>query len=262
MTRYLRLYAYFVQFSFSRAMEFRVDFTFRIFMDSIFYVVQFAFFGVLYRHIAELGGWNWDQVVVFVAGFLFTDAVNMTFFSNNLWHLPQMINQGDVDYYLVRPVSSLFFLSMRDLAANSFVNLIIASGILVWALMRYPGELSFFTIFVYLLMLLAGNILYAIIQLIFLIPTFWFHSHFGLREVFFNVQRYMERPDQIFYGFVHRLLISILPFALIISYPTHILFTGVTVTRILHIVAVLIGMFAFLVWFWNKGLRAYSSASS
>ena len=262
MLRYLRLYANFVRFSFSRAMEFRVDFTFRIFMDSMFYVVQFGFFGVLYRHIADLGGWNWDQVIIFVSGFLLTDAINMTFFSNNLWQLPTMINRGDVDYYLVRPVSSLFFLSMRDLAANSFVNLIIASSILVWALARYPGHLGGFTILVYILMLVAGNVLYAIIQLIFLIPTFWFHSHFGLREIFFNVQRYMERPDQIFYGFVHRILISVLPFALIISYPTHILFSGITLARILHVLVVIVLLFAFMVWFWHKGLRAYSSASS
>ena len=35
MIRYLRLYGYFLRFSFSRAMEFRFDFFFRIFMDSL-----------------------------------------------------------------------------------------------------------------------------------------------------------------------------------------------------------------------------------
>ena len=45
-----------------------------------------------------------------------------------MWWLPMLINRGDLDYYLVRPVSTLFFVSFRDFAANSFVNLVIATG--------------------------------------------------------------------------------------------------------------------------------------
>ena len=43
MTRYLRLYAYFLRFSFSRALEFRVDFFFRVIMDTAFYAVNLGF---------------------------------------------------------------------------------------------------------------------------------------------------------------------------------------------------------------------------
>ena len=42
------------------------------------------------------------------------DAIHMTVFSNNMWWFPIFINRGDLDYYLIRPVSSLFFLSLRD----------------------------------------------------------------------------------------------------------------------------------------------------
>ena len=117
--RYLRLYLYFLRFSISRAAEFRVDFYFRVVMDVVYYAVNLAFFGIIYTQTAVVGGWTLDQAYVFVAGFLFVDAVNMTVVANNMWVLPQLINKGDLDYYLVRPVSSLFFLSLRDFAANS-----------------------------------------------------------------------------------------------------------------------------------------------
>ena len=77
---------------------------------------------------------------VFLAGIFMSDALHMTIFANNMWMLPILINKGDLDYYLVRPVSPLFFLSLRDFAANSFLNLVIASGIVAiycrppWAL--------------------------------------------------------------------------------------------------------------------------------
>jgi rhomboid protease GluP len=44
MRRYLTLYLYFLRFSFSRALEFRVDFLFRVVMDVVYYAVNIAFF--------------------------------------------------------------------------------------------------------------------------------------------------------------------------------------------------------------------------
>ena len=60
MLRYARLYAYFLRFSFSRAMEFRLDFFFRVGMDALWYAVHLSFFTVLYRHTQALGGWSYD----------------------------------------------------------------------------------------------------------------------------------------------------------------------------------------------------------
>ena len=122
MWRYLRLYLNFLRFSFSRAMEFRVDFFFRVGMDTIWYAIHLTFFTVLFRHTGLLGGWDFDQCLIFAASLFVADAIQMTVFSNNMWWLPIYVNKGDLDYYLVRPVSSLFFLSVRDFAANSFLR--------------------------------------------------------------------------------------------------------------------------------------------
>lgn len=262
MTRYARLYLYFLRFSFSRAMEFRVDFFFRVGMDSLFYAVQLAFFWVLYKHSPFMGGWDFDQALVFAAGVFVTDALHMTFCANNTWWFPLLVNKGDLDYYLVRPVSSLFFLSLRDFAANSFLNLIIACGVLIWSLARYPDPLGAGTITLYVAMLVLGTFLYYVLNFLFLVPVFWLHNAAGMREAFFGVSRFSGRPDGIYRGWVRRVLTSVLPFALIISYPTRILFDGQTGMLVLHMVAVTVAAFAVLLLVWKLGLRAYASASS
>jgi ABC-2 type transport system permease protein len=262
MGRYLRLYLHFLRFSFSRAMEFRLDFFFRIVMDSAFYAVQIAFFSVIYRHTALLGGWSFDQVLVFACGFFLIDAIHMTVFANNMWWLPIFVNKGDLDYYLVRPVSSLYFLSLRDFAANSFVNLLIAAGLLAWALARFPEPLGGGPILLYLLLLLNGALLYWLLHISFLIPVFWLHSNRGLGEVFYTLEKYGERPDRIYHGLVRRLLVTLLPFALVASFPASLLFDGLDWARLGHIALVTGLLFLFVLWFWNRALRSYSSASS
>lgn len=262
MLRYLRLYLYFLRFSFSRAMEFRLDFFFRIVMDCLFYVIQIIFFWTIFRHTPLLGGWDFDQVLIFASGVMFMDAVFMTVYSNNTWWLPISINRGDLDYYLVRPVSSFFFLTMRDFAANSFMNLVIASGILGYMLWRYPGPIGALNTVLFVLLLLAGTWIYFLFQMCFLIPAFWMHSISGLREISWHLVKYSERPHQIYTGWLKRILLTVIPLALVVSYPTHVLFEGPSVERIGHIFVVGILLTALVLWFWGRGLRGYSSASS
>src|SRR5689334_21015661 len=85
MMRYLRLFAAFVRFSFSKSLEFRLDFFFRIGMDIIWNIVNISFFWLLYQHTPVLGGWTFDQMLIFMGGVFVVDAMHMTLFSNNIW---------------------------------------------------------------------------------------------------------------------------------------------------------------------------------
>jgi ABC-2 type transport system permease protein len=262
MGRYFRLYASFLRFSFSRAMEFRVDFFFRVVMDMVFYITQIGFFAVLYGHTRELGGWDFDETLVFISGFFLVDALHMTLFANNLWMFPFLVNQGDLDYYLLRPVSSLFFVSLREFAANSFLNLLIAIGISAYSLWNYPGDISFGRVCLYVLLILNGAFLHYILHMMFLIPVFWLHSARGLADLFASFTKYAERPERIFSGYVRRALVTLLPLCLIASRPAQILFEGPDVWTLVHISAVSAVFFVLLVGFWKLAVRSYSSASS
>ncbi len=260
--RYLRLYVYFLRFSFSKAMEFRLDFFFRVVMDMVFYMVQFAFFHIIYLHTPLLAGWDLDQMRVFIVSYIFIDALHMTVFSTNCWWFPIYINRGDLDYYLTKPVSTLFFLSLKDFAANSFLNLLIAIGLLYWALAGRPESLSALKIGVYLLLLLNGTFLYYLTHLLFLLPGFWTHSPRSFGDLFFAVSHTMERPDRIYQGMIRKAFIYVLPFALMASFPARVLLETDSWDLLYTIFGVTIGYFALVQIIWRLGLRSYSSASS
>ena len=263
MIRYLTLYLYCIRFSFSKAMEFRVDFFFRIVMDSIFYLVQFMFFKVIYLHTNTLGGWDESQIMIFVASYIFIDALNMTIFSDNCWMMPTYINRGQLDFYLTKPVSTLFFLSLREFAANSFVNLIFATSILIWVISNAPYDFSFLQLFLYFIFLLIGTFLYYIVHMFFILCVFWTHSSRGLSDFFWSFSHILERPDRIYKGFLRKVLVSILPFALMASFPTRILIEGDNMFPIIiHMTLVAIILFFIMLFIWKRGIRSYSSASS
>jgi ABC-2 type transport system permease protein len=262
MTRYLRLYLYFLRFSFSKALEFRIDFGFRIVMDIIYYAVNILFFKVIYLHTPFVAGWREDEIMVFVASYLLIDAIIMTVFSANMWWLPFYINRGDLDFYLIRPVRPLFFLSLRDFSASSFVNLLIAVGFFVYSLMSYAGAIDPLDFLIYIILLLNGVLLCYVLQMLMIIPVFWTHSRRGFMDLFYSISLALERPHQIYRGWMKILFTSILPFALIASYPATLLFRGWNATDLLHLGVITIAAWVVMLLFWRIGLRSYSSASS
>jgi ABC-2 type transport system permease protein len=260
--RYLRLYLYFLRFSFSRAMEFRFDFFFRIVMDAIWYLVNLGFFRVLYLHTSLLGGWSEAEVLVFLATLFLSDAMHMTVFANNMWWFPHYVNRGDLDYYLVRPCSSLFFLSLRDFAANSSVNLLMTVGFAAWVIARHPEPLGVTNLLLYALLVPAGVVIHYLCEMLFLVPVFWTHQGAGLRSVHYALNKYSQYPDGIYTGWVRRVLTSIVPFAVIASFPTRALLAPDPWPVAAHMLAILSLGGAAIAAFWRGGLRSYASASS
>lgn len=243
-------------------MEFRLDFSSRILMDCIYYVINIVLFKILFLHTNLIGGWTQEQMMIFVASYLLVDAINMTIFSTNMWWLPFYINRGDLDYYLIRPVSPLFFLSLREFSANSFVNLVIALGFFCYSLIVYSAPMDPFRLFGLILLLINGSLIYYCIQIMMIVPVFWTQSARGFIDLFYTLGLAMERPDRIFRGWLRILFTVVLPFALIASFPARYFIEGFDVSTMIHLTIVSIGSWIVMLFVWKLGLKSYASASS
>ena len=234
-------------------------------MDTMFYLVNIFLYKVLYLHSATVGGFTESQAMIFVMSYLFLNSLMMTILGNNLWWFPIYINRGDLDYYLTRPVSSQFILSLREIAANSIVNVLLALTLLAYAFMEYTdlnGPIPLINIVSYITFLLVGLYLYYLVRMSLMLPVFWTHAGRGFDEIFWNVQHAMQRPDGIFTGHIRNLLTTVLPLALMVSYPSRILFEGPNIKLVGHIIIVTVLYTIFYQFLWRLALKNYSSASS
>ena len=243
-------------------MEFRFDFFFRIFMDLIFYTVNFAFFKILYLHTSDIGGWNESQTMIFVASYIVVDALNMTLFNNNTWLFPMLVNQGDLDYYLVRPISSFFLISFREFAFNSFVNLIMAFGLLIYTLSSYPEDFSIWQYFLFVILIINSTWLFHLTRMLFLLPVFWTHSGRGFESLYWNLTKFAERPYGIYHGWLRGILLTALPFSVVSSFPVEILFNDNPYYFLSWSLIIGFTYTQLVLWIWRCGLHSYSSASS
>ncbi len=231
-------------------------------MDLSYYAVSISFFKILFLETPTLGGWNQHQVMVFVGAHLVLDAIQMTVISSNLWDMPSAVNKGEVDYYLVKPVSTLFFMSFREFAVNSVINLCIASAFLGWALFEYPEPFTAMRVLSFIAFLIVGFFIYYGLRLLVALPVFWLQSPYGLERIFYSMMPLMERPDAIFRGTLRLIILTVLPFALMVSFPARIFFEGVTWEKAFHMLGATAVLWTIVLVVWRAGLKNYSSASS
>jgi ABC-2 type transport system permease protein len=231
-------------------------------MDLVFYIVNILFFKVIFLHTPGLAGFSESQMMIFVGSFLTLDAFIMTFLANNIWWLPTYINRGDLDYYLLRPVSTMFFMSLRDIAVNSFINLIMALGILGYSFFYCDTKIEVMNYFYYGIFMFVGVGIYYSVRMLFIIPVFWTQSSRGLDEVFWGIEQTMQRPVDIFTGKVKRFLTTVIPLGVIVSYPVKMLWTPNPISLALYMIALIILFFIVFRLMWAWGVRNYSSASS
>lgn len=231
-------------------------------MDIIFYLTNILFFKVIYTHTTSLGGWNEAEAMFFISCVFVVDAFNMTVFASNTWWLPIFINRGDLDYYLTKPISPLFFLSLKEFAANSLLNLLIAIGFFIYCFNSLDIAFNIVNLATCVFFLLVGSVLYFLVNLIFVLPVFWTHSNRAFGDLFFTLAQFMERPDRIFYGVTRIILTTILPFILIASYPASFVIEGPSLEKIGYILLSLFIIGSIVAAIWRAGLKAYSSASS
>jgi ABC-2 type transport system permease protein len=262
MSKYLNLYFHMIKFSVQRSFQFRLDFFFRVVMDCIFYAVHFAFFGVVMQHASTLGGWTPFHLRILVCAICLVDALNMTIFSNNMWVFPNLVNKGDLDTYLVKPVSARFFVSLRDFALNSFINLVIAFGISVFAIAKSPMALPLFDIVCFYVAVFLGTLVFHFLHFSALCMVFWTQNASGVSNLSFTLVKLSEYPDSMYPTWLRRILLFALPYGLVSSFPARALFSGQPLLFLSYCALGALATFCLSQMVWKLGLRSYGSASS
>ena len=262
MRRYIYLYLAFLSASLQKALHFRVDFFFRILMDTVFYAVNIGFYFVVFEQVESFGGWSFDKILIFSALVLLQDALMMTFFSTGMHHFSMIINSGDLDYHLVRPVNPIFVLTFREFSFSSFVNLLMAIAFFVWTLFQYKGSMGPFEVMLLMVCLGMGTAIHYLVYLLVLLQVFWTQGGQGARNIHFNMMTFGERPHTIYPRVLRFVLISLLPYGVISSLPAQVFFGEQRWLGFLNILGVLIFLILLTRLVWPKAIRAYSSASS
>jgi ABC-2 type transport system permease protein len=261
LAKYVDVYRVQLKNNFVREAVYRTNFLTAVTTDVIWILVELSLFSVIYANVNTIAGWTRVQVFFFLGIFFASDALFTTFFQRNFWTFSDLVNRGELDILLTKPIHPLFLALSRSINLTAIFNLFLGLGVAA----RYAGPAGFPGGSRWLLLLLwlgIGMTTAVLLRFAFSIWVFWTDRSWALSRMYYQFFAFATKPDSLYPKAIRYLILSLLPFAFIGSVPARALLHGLEPREYLLIFLVL-GSFAALdALLWRAGLRRYQSASS
>ena len=260
--RYISLWKSFFDNSLTRDLEFKANFIGGLLVDLIYYGIQFFFFSIIYSYVDAIGVFTREDVIVFLVITYLADTFYMFFFSGNLFNLNRWMVQGDLDYFLLKPVNSQFMVSFRYVKSYALVSVVILIIMLTSLVINYPASIGIVNISTFVISFFMGIILWYSIDFIISSICFWFKNFSVSGWLSHEIFKFSTRPDSIYTGLLRKMLFSMIPMILISSIPTRMLLYGPYFQYLIwqFIVAAIFMLCTRIIW--KRGILRYESASS
>jgi ABC-2 type transport system permease protein len=260
MQRYLSILKLFWGAAIAAEMEYRLNFILATFTSlgnlggSIFGLFLF------YRTGYTFQGWQWQEALIVLGIFTILQGFSATFLIPNLNRIVDHVQQGTLDFILLKPISSQFWLSTRSISLWGFTDLLF--GLII---VGYAGSQ---------IDLKPGNYLLSLIPLLFAIislyslwfmlgsTTIWFVKTYNITDVLRGLLEAGRYP-MVAYPTAYRFFFTfVVPVAFLTTVPAQAMLNRgeLTWTIVSGILAITL-LFASIA-FWRFALRFYTSASS
>lgn len=131
--RTLFLFTRFVAQNIKIKLEYKADFVLMLFAGSILQLLGLLFLGVLFSKIPPIQGWSMWEIVLLLASIYFTEGV-VSFAFEGMWRMMRVVNMGELDRMLLRPVSPILQIVTYDLGIHGVGNMLTGIVLFVIAL--------------------------------------------------------------------------------------------------------------------------------
>lgn len=215
---------------------------------------------LFYRTGYQFQGWSWPESLMVLGAFTWLQGVSSTFLVPNLNKIVTQVQEGTLDFVLLKPISSQFWLSTRILSPWGIPDLMF--GILV---MGYAGSQLNLGLENYLfgiVPLLLGVVILYSLWFMLGATSIWFVKIYNVTEVLRGLLEAGRYPIAA-YPMAYRIFFTfVIPVAFLTTVPAQMMLNRGHGFWLLGAGVLAIALFQFSRWFWQFALRFYTSASS
>src|SRR5690606_32712378 len=193
MLRHLRVLPLLVEMHIRSQMEYRGAFWLDRLAQILSYGSVFATFAILLARFDTLGGWTWPELALLFSFQLLSYSLGAALSFVQLRNLEEQVRLGTFDALLVKPFSPWAYIVFSGLNIGYVGHIILAVGLMAWAVLAVDFTWSFTAVLFLLGTLLSSTLLTAaIITMIGATALIWVRSNhlFSIFFGFWDLTRY------------------------------------------------------------------------
>ena len=210
----------------------------------------------------DLGGWSWEAALVVQGIYTFLDGVSSTWLRPNLGAIVTHVREGTLDFVLLKPIDSQFWVSLRIMAPAGLPEMGLGLVLIVWAASRAGASFSLGTVLVAVLMLCVGGVILYALWFVIAATSIWFVKTWNATEVLRAGLASGRFPVSAYPPTLRFVFTLVLPVAFLTTVPAEVILGRAAMPMLA------LGLFLAVIFFvgsrafWLFALRYYTSASS
>lgn len=252
-----------------RELQFRSNIVTTLITRGFWFAVQYVLFDLIYRQVNAINDWSRPEYFGFMATGMLVNALVEAFFMPNCAQFSELIRTGNLDFALLKPIDTQFLVSCEKMDLAMISQLLMAGGLLCYAVGEAGRLPSGMTVALYLALVVAAVSFFYNLMIALACTSIFFGRNQGLLEFWFYITIFARYPSSIYSGTpsgeVIRFVFSyVLPILLVVTVPARVLMGMVLEPNWLAGMTFLAAALSFVagrtVFQWS--LRHYRSASS
>ncbi len=260
MQRYLQILRLFWSTSIAAEMEYRINFAISA-LSSLGNLTG-SLFGLFlfYRTGYTFSGWRWEEALLVLGVFTIMQGFAATFLAPNLSRIVDHVQHGTLDFVLLKPISSQFWLSARILSPWGISDLVFGTGVLGYAGMRLGLSATDYVWSA--LPIMCGFVSLYGIWFMLAATSIWFVKIYNATEVLRGLLEAGRFPMSAYPVGFRFFFTFVAPVAFLTTVPVEVMLGRSELCWILGAAILALSLFLASRYFWRFALRFYTSASS
>jgi len=257
--RYLRIWRLCLKASLKKSRAYKGEIFVRFLRTIFILLTQLLLLSVVFGNQEYLAGWSRSEAYLVLGIWNLLNYSGWAFFGVNLSMLERHVVDGDLDFTLMKPVSSAWLTSFGEFSMYNLISAL--SGII---LMGYYfvvnwASISLMNVLFFVCALILAAIIWYAIYLFFASFTLSIprNGFMGIAKEILGLTRY---PTSIYAQSLQFVFYTAIPIAFVSTIPSEILTGKITPSILILGTGIAILLLRFSYWVWKVNVRKYTSA--
>ena len=221
----------------------------------------FLFIWVIMERAKLIAGYNLSQAIFILALFNLISSL-IQLFMRGIYVFRQKVVDGTFDFYLLNPLSELFYSLFSYTDPLDLILFLPYVGIVIWAWIGTGFPITLISILFIILIICIAEIM--------ILSWHIFIISIGVRYLevdntimlYRDLEKMASMPIEIYGKYGSAILTYVFPFALMATIPARLVFGLFNPWYLLVFAVLALVQLKLSLWYWHSSLLHYSSASS
>ncbi len=246
--------------SIMQALEYRGSFAFSILANFFDFIFGFLQYLVFFTAAQSIAGWSSDQMLVLYGVFMLIFALQFIFLYPNLVAMGDMVNSGNLDLLLTKPVNAQLLLSFRRISLEELGSIATATVLLIWLALNGTISVTPQTFILFPLAMLSAMLLVYCLFLMLMSMAVLLERLDNMAQLMWSLFALCRYPVDVYPSRLRFMFFSFMPIAYVSSVPASALLGNASAFQVVSGIIIALTATVACTLFWRRTIRAYTSA--